>query len=517
MRAVLVGAAAWVVLVATGIAEAHEVDKAKVRQAIHLPTMGFPFGVYFNSDRGFYWDGDKDDILDLIRAAQKSVGANPSDPSSHAELARLYDRAEQKDESRAEWKRTEDACRSHLREHPDDPALLCQLGEALDWKRPETEVEAEAALRKVLAIDPKNGRGWQILGALLSARAIRLEGSGTEPPPPWSPEIGRRAEALFRTAEECYDRAIKVTPTRADLYMCRAVLRGCRAARNAQSTATETHMSDTDAGPMISDLWTVARLEPDDPRAVVTAAWLTLSFGRKGSINSRELVPSLKDRLKALPEQHRTQIEKGVQRLKELGHSEDRRKASTALTLLGFFQQMALEDGKAAEISLRRAVALDPTRETAWDGLMGCLLESSRSEELLTVARERLKQRKSPRNHLLLAKAYQKVGRTGEAEGELRSALRLDPKDVNANLGVAVLALKRGVTTSDPGFAKPFIAALDNLGAADQEARRNFAVLDAARHALEGDAAEAKQLLRIVLETDHGHSGALSLLSALEP
>ena len=108
---------------------------------------------------------------------------------------------------------------------------------------------------------------------------------------------------------------------------------------------------------------------------------------------------------------------------------------------------MAFGNNPAAASDFRRAVALDPTREQSWDLLLAAAGADSR-EEALSVCEARLKQKNSPRNHLLLARAFEHEKNWDKAGEQAEAALGLDTNNIVANLELLALAIKQNANTN---------------------------------------------------------------------
>jgi hypothetical protein len=103
----------------------------------------------------------------------------------------------------------------------------------------------------------------------------------------------------------------------------------------------------------------------------------------------------------------------------------------------------------AATGNFRRAVALDPSRNGAWDMLLVNLLGSAPGDELASICEARLKYQNNARNHLLLAKMFaQKAHKFKEAADQARIAATLDTNNAVSPLILAAIALKDTVDTN---------------------------------------------------------------------
>jgi tetratricopeptide (TPR) repeat protein len=116
--------------------------------------------------------------------------------------------------------------------------------------------------------------------------------------------------------------------------------------------------------------------------------------------------------------------------------------SARALEVLGDLQLM-ISDGKGAEKSLRRAVALDPSRNGAWEALAMVLKSQGRPEAAIPVLKEWVKRDKTPRAGHILIQIYGATEAWDEALVEADILLKTEPDDFKMNWMRAVLLLKR--------------------------------------------------------------------------
>src|SRR5439155_16909989 len=117
-------------------------------------------------------------------------------------------------------------------------------------------------------------------------------------------------------------------------------------------------------------------------------------------------------------------IREAVARLENCGQNPDSRVAAGSLECLSVLQAFVIGDRSGAEKNARRAVALDPSRENAWDMLIGFLAKPETYEDLRTLCEQRLRQKETTRNRILLAKAYERLNQLDRAEQNVQAALR---------------------------------------------------------------------------------------------
>ena len=143
------------------------------------------------------------------------------------------------------------------------------------------------------------------------------------------------------------------------------------------------------------------------------------------------------------------------------------------------------------------------------------LVGNDRYDELATFLETQLKRGDTVRNHLLLAKTYDKLQRPEDAQAQVSAALELAPDDFTANLARAALALRRGDTTQ---ANEPLVKAARSFEAPTKPSdkqTREYAVLRGIYLGLAGSTDEAKQQLQQVLASDAQNEAAQKALAAL--
>ena len=114
---------------------------------------------------------------------------------------------------------------------------------------------------------------------------------------------------------------------------------------------------------------------------------------------------------------------------------------------------------------------------------------------------------------LILAKAYEHLGKLEKAQSELETALKLDPGDVLANLALATVLMKRDDEGAYLARAGKLIAAVSQRVTPEEQV--NYDIAFSYHAALTGDAATAEKLLRRVLALDEKNERAANALKAL--
>jgi tetratricopeptide (TPR) repeat protein len=204
--------------------------------------------------------------------------------------------------------------------------------------------------------------------------------------------------------------------------------------------------------------------------------------------------------------------------LERVGQDAEPARASAALGVAGLLQFFLLGDDAGGLGSLRRAVALDPDNEGAWEALTFALAFAREYDELLQVSRQRVAHHDSPRNRLLLAKALEKNQQLDAMRLEAELLQARYSEDPLANLTLAAALLK--VDRSETGRAR----ALQHLGRASRrtgekpppELAVELLYQRGLWFALEGQIERARTQFRGVLELAPGHPDAATALHLLE-
>jgi Tfp pilus assembly protein PilF len=263
------------------------------------------------------------------------------------------------------------------------------------------------------------------------------------------------------------------------------------------------------------DLWRMADLTPESPAAVTKAVMFELmasafQIGKSGLVHLAD-----GELWNQLPESRRQSIRRGLTRLENLGQGGNKTVAASALEFLGGLQWMLMRDLTGSESNLRRALALDPARELAWNLLMGLLVGSERFPDALAAAESRLKIKETARNHVAAAKVCDKLDRPDKARLHTDAAVKLDPDGYLANLSAAVVILKRGTTDNSIQQARQLLEHAGNAKGhpASQDEWVEWNLTRGIFYALGDDPAAARRDLKRVLEADPANETAKQALA----
>jgi tetratricopeptide (TPR) repeat protein len=522
-------------LVSTGTA-ARAVDRDKLRAATPLPRMetGFQFNVAGASAL------PQDEATQRARISALEALPAPLNGEQLMELASLQSLAKDSGRSEATYARAVSLLQEALVARPEEGTLLVQLGAASQGAGQLDE--AEATLRRAVKVAPQNALAWTTFGDVLLQKATEtmlpnkngfqfqmgtvplVEGLSTEvldsrP----APEAMARAQALLDEANTSYERAVQVAPRDPQVYTKRmsfrlgaafgsGLLQLLRAnetmtLKAAMASAAQAAYPALYAPETAADLRTLARLKPDDVSTSGAAALATLySF----ALSNKQELP-LKNGLQSLPAPVAAQMREPMERLQTLsGTPKSAAAALEALGVIGF----VLGDPSTVE-TLRRSLALDPSRAQAAEMLIGLFAEENRFEELATLLDARLKRpdQDTARNHLLLAKAYDKLGRPQDVEAQVNAALKREPNDLSANLAHIALLLRAGdVTQAD----EQIIKMLAPPAKPSQTQMMDYLTLRGVSLGMSEQTDAAKQMLHAVLVADARNEAAPKVLAVLD-
>ncbi|MHB8523446.1 MAG: tetratricopeptide repeat protein [Limisphaerales bacterium] len=451
-------------LLATAVSSlgaALETGKTRLLRLVQLPHVDASVAVGFNPAFGFFLasDDQKPDATEIaegIAALKKEVTGESADAARYERLGDLYSVSDDSTNAHLAYAKAVALYRKRVEQQPENGGLLAEFGEALEGV--EKHTEAESVLRKAVRIAPEDWKCWTSLGGFLdsqgnkalpqagkSRQTTRKGGVNSAVTLPDRPSGNQLADANQRYAEakDCFDRAVALARHEPGPYIARA-LHLCN-----QSVQMSLHKTRGDAvdvmrqalsPALLPDLWQAARLSPTN-YAVITAAALFEACG-VGILERAKAGPSSESLLNSLPERSRQQVREAMGWLENLTRSADPRLAGGALTGLGLLKSVATPGGPCPE-EFRRAIALDPSRSYVWDTVVACLAEGNRFDESIALCQQRLKYQDTAHNRFYLATIYFANEQYPEAEQQLRTAVKLEPDNVNCNLGLAAALMRQ--------------------------------------------------------------------------
>jgi len=518
---------------------ANDLDEARLRKAALLPTFSTNWGCSFSAIRGYTpfpksFEGDPE----LIRL-ERDLARGGKDPDQALRLARIYDEFENYEKERAAGAKAEKRCLELLKESPDDPVLLTQLGEALDHAGKHEE--AEKVLRRATELSPKAFRSWVALGDCLVSRACDVllyadstanHGFGCKDGNEKSlvarvrdrvraekvtEEDAAKAERLRVESEKCFNEALKVAPAEAEIYLRRAQVR--YPWRNIQASvalarAKEVEEDTADAA-ISTDLANAVKIRKDDPGLL--AGFLLYGCSADLQQAASRAQAGSAEYWDALSQESRNRIDNTIDRMKRFVEEKNTQNAADGCETLAILYMVKLERKQAAQY-WRRAVRLDPTRQRAWDRLWGLMATNGEFKELVESCQERAKEVDDAHTRFVMAKAYERLSQMDDAEKQIRLGLKQDPSDFLCNLALAALLLRKANSAAAMGRAREQLDRVEKLPQANLSptSRRDLEVLRALHWAISGEPDRAREVLRRILKEEEDHRLASAALEALE-
>ena len=540
MKKLLQHSCFWLSLMVLAAADLHaatpEPASSRLRKLLKMPMVSLEAGFSLSSEEGFSVLPGKADAPREISELRKQLKSDSSDADRYSRLGDLYAKAGETKKAEESYQKSAALFRQQVTTRPDDPELLASFGRAL-WTT-DKNAEAESVLRRAVQIGSDRSICWQTLGHFLESEAKRaliadsettrskltpekllLEISRNKP----EPEKVAQSRKFAYEASTCFDKAISVSTNSSDAYLQRALHKsfdGFLQSVFAFIQGDKSDLSEVIKGMFsldcLPDFQKAAQLSTKEYRPVVMAAFFEAFAVNIQSSKHLETGIAFWNQL---PDKSQRNIRNAMTRLENLGQEPDTRVAAGALESLAILQGFVVGDRSGAEKSARRAVALDPSREQAWDMLISFLVRPETYEELRATCEQRVQQKETARNRILLAKAYERLNKLDRAEQNVLLALKLDSNDFTANLAEAALLMKRRVDASSLNSAYRFLARAEQaLKKENKETEMRFVQLSLTSsiyYALRGEVDRARQLLRGVLESDKNNEEAREILNAL--
>lgn len=503
-------------------AKAWKIDEAKLRKTVRLPHIAIEVGIIFNSEEGFVFPGATEKAATEIVALKKALKGDHSDAERYLQLGLLYRKVKDKEEAKLAYQKAEKLFRDQIKEKPADGLLLTRFCESFtgDWK----DGEEEALLRQAVRLSPKEWRCWLALGKHLGLQAAELLAGKQEEQTQhrlrlladkaFREDLLAKSQRSYQEASACFDKAVALTPNEADAWMNRAMFRMIYSRYYVPIKSVGEDKDDQRAGTLsddtLADFKQVAKLQPASAQALgFVVLYEVLGCGLK-----REKSGGFPDKiLYSVPAKNKQSIEEGLAKLEKLTESQDRYQAGLAAEILAVLQQIVFENTDRALAFARKAVALNPDSESAWD-MLCALLAEKKNEECLACCRKRLEHKDSARNRFLLAKSYEKLDQYDKAEEQVRIALKQEPEHPHCNVALAALLLRKGVPAAEVGKQLDRAWQLPKL-AESKELEADLLVLRATHDALTGKPWLARLQLKEVLERDKDHKTAKAVLEVL--
>jgi len=265
------------------------------------------------------------------------------------------------------------------------------------------------------------------------------------------------------------------------------------------------------------DLRTATRLDPDNPRVAAIAVWTELlahSVAQNGVAGVNFLSQLNWERL---PEELRQFVRQTLTRMERVSEGSNRLRASRAWELCGSLQLFVMQNDRAGEAAFRRAVEADPRNEAAWEKLILTLVRAGRFTDMARASQDRLKGSDTPRNRVILAKAYDRDGRSAEARHVLEDARRRYPTDPLVCLGLCAVIMRDPETSAVPTAAALLQTAAQHLGKRSSlELVRNLVFQEGVFLALAGRVEQARSAFEKLRHFDPENERVQTALKLLD-
>jgi tetratricopeptide (TPR) repeat protein len=501
-------------------AAARDSASNRLRKLVELPKVTFELSLKVDLWHEWVFAGDELMAPRRIEELRATLDGSAADGEKEVEIGLLYKLLgdDTNEELMVQLAHTAFE-RQGARESRDD-RLVAAFAECL-MLRGSSE-EAEPLLRKIVdGVDD----AWRCRLAL--ARLLLRQNARTVVPVAQggTPNQADLAAARKRAAESLAlaDEALKRAPGEAEAFLGRAHIMLCERVGNAMLTevrgeelalASAAAIFSPDA---IPDLREAVRLSPDAPRVAAIRVWHELLGHTLGS--GRAGLEGFPDNLgyAQLPEALRSTVRETLAAMNRLSQSGDSRKAAEALALAGALELFVMQNSHRAEEAFRRAVALDPGLEPAWEQCAVALVQDDRFGALVEVCRDRLKASDTARSRVMLGKALDRADRPNEALSVLGQARERYPKDPLANLALCAALLRNPAVTNLNAPAALLQSARNGFGKQPPKAvLRSFLFQQGVLLALANRPEQARASLQQVLRIDPGDTAATEALRVLE-
>lgn len=444
-----------------GTTGARAVDKDKLRRSISLVEITILNTFGFNTRMGFILDGKPTPIPEQIAALQKKLAVDGESAEDDYRLGLLYDKAGNRTKSKELYTKSVELCRCQFKRQPDD--LPCRLTLAKALQGLEKLEEAEILLRQLVKEAPCDWRCWLELAECLNVRSyipimgdkpfrcnsprLLLEDIRKAQP---TPEGIAAAQPYRKESASCFEKAIALAPQEAKIYQRRLAWRQSLALLDYGLCLYKGEKVDPPEDlfflslDSLNDLRRLSDLNKDDYAGIGSIAFYESVRELRQYQKQHPTAEDPGNKLILLSEATRKRILKDFARLEKGMQSQDKHKAADAAVCLGSLRGLILDDPKSAEKCFRRCLELDPTRDAAWEGLIGIMLKNNRDDEIVKLCHQQIKYKDSAHNRLILAKIHEHLGQNDKTEEAVREGLKRYPDDFLFNLAFADLLLRRG-------------------------------------------------------------------------
>ncbi len=461
MKRLLTALAAVAALCAAASAAPDDkVDRARLRNAAQLPSVG-PRGWYYSTSiDGRTWaTGEEPNRCD-VATLRARTGDDESDPRRWLDLAAALRREKDADGAKDALERARTLVARAASDRPDDGQPLGELALILaatgddagadkcvtDAARKTHGAWAGAAARADLVV----------IRALAKAAGCRF---GTlDDACRWLNEDDERAAGVDRksldAAGAAYDEAVSLAEREgvkgqagSSVYIRRGSFVGLLDACAPEDAPREEHaLREVRAA---ADQRRALELLAPDPFALTLMALDDAMTEPADEQGNRHVQTFSK-----LPQAARDKFGADVARLQSIADSGDAATSARALQGIACLQWFVLDDNATTETTLRQSIAKDKSLNGSWNALVFVLACTRRWDEIAKVCAAWIEAEDGAGQRMMLGKALWATGDAEGAEKHWRAALALEPSSSAANVGVAVLVLRRAKTDADVAEAR---------------------------------------------------------------
>lgn len=333
------------------------------------------------------------------------------------------------------------------------------------------------------------------------------------------------AQQYRREADAYFDRAVHLAPEEAEVYRrrggshyCYGFLDSCLRSYKGEKVDSAEFYLGREVEKALPDLRRAVELDRQEYKGIGFVALMeTMVDIRDRYLRNPSAKPPEK-LMDAVSQPTRKHLLEDMARLEKGVQNPNKNKASEAAEVLGFLQLLLFADYSAAEKSARRSIELGPDREAAWDLLEQSLVAAKDARKWVNVCRERLEHKDSPRNRLMMAKAYEYPDQLDKAEEVVRAGLQREPDDFMLRLALVDLLIMHGDKKSLREARKLLYKMHEDKLSDDGGENRwtNYAFTCGIYCGLLGDREKALKWLKVVQKRQPQYSGLEDALKALE-
>jgi tetratricopeptide (TPR) repeat protein len=260
-----------------------------------------------------------------------------------------------------------------------------------------------------------------------------------------------------------------------------------------------------------------AELDPENPELLAAVAFAEVMSARMSQALKRGASDASPDKAwDILSADQAKSVHGKMDRLTKLMELPSKEKAASAAMFLGLLQLVVVEDELGAEVSLRRAVTLNPSNQKAQEALLLTFATEERYEKMAEAGEAMVKAIDTSRSHLCLAKAYEKLNRWDKVTEEAQAAVKAAPDDITAKLALACALLRLNDENLEHASAGLLESGNVDIKQAEADLRVHGLFFCGLYMALEGQADQARPFLEQALHLQPDHEGAKKALAIID-